>query len=93
MARLLTIGKLAAFAGVTVKAVRVYHDRGLLPEPDRDDPRLPGLAARTRSWYASRPPVEDLPPDPVAAASPAWARIAELASFPEPVRFLAEPAR
>ena len=33
---LLTIGRLAAYAGVTIKAVRVYHDRGLLPEPPRD---------------------------------------------------------
>ncbi|MEV6302599.1 MerR family transcriptional regulator [Actinoplanes sp. NPDC051861] len=33
---LLTIGQLASYAGVTVKAVRVYHDRGLLPEPPRD---------------------------------------------------------
>lgn len=33
---LLTIGRLAAYAGVTVKAVRVYHERGLLPEPSRD---------------------------------------------------------
>lgn len=33
---LLTIGQLAAYAGATVKAVRVYHERGLLPEPPRD---------------------------------------------------------
>src|SRR5690349_643562 len=33
---LLTIGQLAAYAGVTIKAVRVYHDRDLLPEPPRD---------------------------------------------------------
>lgn len=33
---LLTIGQLARYAGVTVKAVRVYHDRDLLPEPPRD---------------------------------------------------------
>ncbi|WP_433369451.1 MerR family transcriptional regulator [Actinoplanes sp. CA-142083] len=35
--RLITIGQLAAYAGVTIKAVRVYHDRGLLPEPPRDE--------------------------------------------------------
>ncbi|WP_203821224.1 MerR family transcriptional regulator [Paractinoplanes ferrugineus] len=34
---LLTIGQLAGYAGTTVKAVRVYHDRGLLAEPPRDD--------------------------------------------------------
>lgn len=33
---LLTIGQLADYAGVTIKAVRVYHERGLLPEPPRD---------------------------------------------------------
>jgi DNA-binding transcriptional MerR regulator len=32
----LTIGDVAAFAGVTVRAVRHYHQRGLLPEPPRD---------------------------------------------------------
>lgn len=32
----LTIGQLAAHAGVTVRAVRHYHSRGLLPEPERD---------------------------------------------------------
>jgi DNA-binding transcriptional MerR regulator len=33
---LLTISQLASFAGVTVRAVRHYHARGLLPEPERD---------------------------------------------------------
>lgn len=33
---MLTIGQLAAHAGVTVRAVRHYHQRGLLAEPDRD---------------------------------------------------------
>jgi DNA-binding transcriptional MerR regulator len=32
----LTIGQLAAHAGVTVRAVRHYHQRGLLAEPERD---------------------------------------------------------
>jgi DNA-binding transcriptional MerR regulator len=32
----LTIGQLAAYAGVTVRAVRHYHAKGLLPEPERD---------------------------------------------------------
>lgn len=35
-ARVLTIGQVARYARVTVKAVRVYHQRGLLPEPPRD---------------------------------------------------------
>ena len=32
----LTIGQLAAHTGVTVRAIRHYHARGLLPEPPRD---------------------------------------------------------
>jgi DNA-binding transcriptional MerR regulator len=32
----LTISQLAAYVGVTVRAVRHYHHRGLLPEPGRD---------------------------------------------------------
>jgi DNA-binding transcriptional MerR regulator len=34
---MLTIGQLAAYAGVSVRAVRHYHQIGLLPEPERDD--------------------------------------------------------
>ena len=33
---MLTIGQLATYAGVTVRAVRHYHQIGLLPEPERD---------------------------------------------------------
>jgi DNA-binding transcriptional MerR regulator len=33
---MLTIGQLAAYVGVTVRAVRHYHQRGLLAEPERD---------------------------------------------------------
>lgn len=33
---MLTIGRLAAYVGVTVRAVRHYHQRGLLAEPARD---------------------------------------------------------
>jgi DNA-binding transcriptional MerR regulator len=32
----LTIGELASYAGVTIRAVRHYHAKGLLPEPERD---------------------------------------------------------
>src|ERR1700754_3372758 len=32
---MLTISRLAAYAGVTVRAVRHYHQIGLLPEPER----------------------------------------------------------
>ena len=33
---MITIGQLAGYAGVTIKAVRHYHKRGLLDEPPRD---------------------------------------------------------
>ena len=33
---MLTIGQLADYVGVTRRAVRHYHQRGLLPEPERD---------------------------------------------------------
>jgi DNA-binding transcriptional MerR regulator len=33
---MITIGQLAAYAGVTIKAIRHYHQRGLLEEPSRD---------------------------------------------------------
>lgn len=33
---MLTISQLAAYAGVTVRTVRHYHSKGLLPEPERD---------------------------------------------------------
>ncbi|GAB2837899.1 MerR family transcriptional regulator [Actinocorallia aurea] len=33
---MITIGRLARYAGVTVKTIRVYHAKGLLPEPERD---------------------------------------------------------
>ncbi|MEP7089227.1 MAG: MerR family transcriptional regulator [Nocardioidaceae bacterium] len=33
---MLTISQLASYAGVTVRAVRHYHLKGLLPEPERD---------------------------------------------------------
>ncbi|MEV6866003.1 MerR family DNA-binding transcriptional regulator [Streptosporangium subroseum] len=33
---MITIGRLARYAGVSIKTIRVYHDKGLLPEPGRD---------------------------------------------------------
>jgi DNA-binding transcriptional MerR regulator len=36
MGTMITIGRLAEYAGVSVKAVRHYHERGLLAEPGRD---------------------------------------------------------
>jgi DNA-binding transcriptional MerR regulator len=34
---MLTISQVASYAGVTVRAVRHYHAKGLLPEPQRDE--------------------------------------------------------
>jgi DNA-binding transcriptional MerR regulator len=34
--QVITIGQLARYIGVSTKTIRVYHDKGLLPEPDRD---------------------------------------------------------
>ncbi|HEY0637089.1 MAG TPA: MerR family transcriptional regulator [Pseudonocardiaceae bacterium] len=47
---MLTISRLAAYAGVTVRAVRHYHKIGLLPEPERDHSgyRTYGTAAVVR---------------------------------------------
>ncbi|GAB7038612.1 MULTISPECIES: MerR family transcriptional regulator [Catenuloplanes] len=78
-------GKLAALADPEFRALYLDHDAAFDWSPD--DPRLPALAARTRDWSARRPP-DDAPPDldtaalaavTTTAASPAWARIAELA--------------
>src|SRR3954469_2558530 len=43
---MLTIGQLASHAGVTIRAVRHYHQIGLLPEPERD-------ASRYRTYDAA----------------------------------------
>lgn len=36
MLSMLQIGQLASYAGVTTRTVRFYHQRGLLPEPERN---------------------------------------------------------
>ncbi|MEU2231320.1 MerR family transcriptional regulator [Streptomyces vietnamensis] len=33
---MITIGQLARYVGVSTKTIRLYHDKGLLPEPGRD---------------------------------------------------------
>jgi DNA-binding transcriptional MerR regulator len=43
---MITIGRLAAYAGVTIKAVRHYHQRGLLEEPPRDSSGYRRYSAR-----------------------------------------------
>jgi DNA-binding transcriptional MerR regulator len=44
---MLTIGQLAAYAGVTTRAVRHYHQIGLLPEPARDESGYRRYTAKT----------------------------------------------
>ncbi len=46
MNHMITIGQLAAYAGVTIKAVRHYHQRGLLAEPPRDSSGYRRYSAR-----------------------------------------------
>jgi hypothetical protein len=50
---MLTISQLAAHAGVTVRAVRHYHQIGLLPEPERDHSGY-GRTTPLRSCGSSR---------------------------------------
>ena len=44
--RMITIGQLAAYAGVTIKAVRHYHRLGLIEEPPRDASNYRRYSAR-----------------------------------------------
>jgi DNA-binding transcriptional MerR regulator len=74
----MTIGQLAAFAGVTTKAVRHYHERGLLAEPPRD-------AAGYRRYDAEHA-VQLVKIRTLAAAGVPLARIEELLAA-DPDRF------
>lgn len=65
---MLTISQLAAYAGVTVRAVRHYHQRGLLAEPERDhsgyrryDGRAVVELVRIRTLAAAGVPLTKLP--------------------------------
>ncbi|GAA4258331.1 MerR family transcriptional regulator [Dactylosporangium darangshiense] len=76
---MLTIGQLAAYAGVTVRAVRHYHQVGLLPEPERDASgyRRYGAAAvvaliRIRTLANAGVPLSQIGPM-LAADAPAFA--------------------
>jgi len=66
----ITIGQLAAYAGVTIKAVRHYHRRGLLAEPPRD-----GSGYRR---YAARHAIDLVKIKTLAEAGVPLARIKEL---------------
>jgi DNA-binding transcriptional MerR regulator len=73
---MLTIGQLAAYAGVTVRAVRHYHQVGLLPEPERD-------ASGYRS-YGAVAVVSLIKIRTLANAGVPLARISELLEADEP---------
>src|SRR5262249_17855928 len=77
---MLTIGQLAAYAGVTIKAVRHYHRRGLLAEPPRD--------ASGYRRYGAEHAIELVKIRTLAAAGVPLARIKELLAA-DPDRFAA----
>jgi DNA-binding transcriptional MerR regulator len=74
--RVLTIGQLAGYVGVTTKAIRVYHAKGLLPEPERD--------ASGYRRYSASDAVELIKIRTLAEAGVPLARIRELRSDAEP---------
>ncbi|MEU5880425.1 MerR family transcriptional regulator [Spirillospora sp. NPDC047279] len=71
---MLTIGRLARYAGVTIKTIRVYHAKGLLAEPDRD--------ASGYRRYTARDAVELIKIRTLAEAGVPLARIRELRTDP-----------
>ncbi|TDW54766.1 MerR family transcriptional regulator [Kribbella pratensis] len=72
---MLTIGQLARYVGVSTKTVRVYHAKGLLPEPERDSSGY--------RRYAADAVVELVRIRMLADAGVPLARIRELGSTPE----------
>ncbi|MFB9371635.1 MerR family transcriptional regulator [Kitasatospora albolonga] len=72
---MITIGQLAGYAGVSVKTVRVYHAKGLLPEPERD--------ASGYRRYTAADAVELIKIRTLAEAGVPLARIRELRSAGE----------
>ncbi len=76
----ITIGQLADYAGVTIKAVRHYHKRGLLEEPPRD--------ASGYRRYTARHAIDVVKIKTLADAGVPLARIKELLAA-EPDEFAA----
>jgi DNA-binding transcriptional MerR regulator len=74
MTGVLTIGQLARQVGVSTKTVRVYHDKGLLPEPGRDAAGY----RRYTAWHA----VELIKVRTLAEAGVPLARIKALTEAP-----------
>ncbi|XKK60774.1 MerR family transcriptional regulator [Streptomyces sp. ARC32] len=69
---MISIGQLAKYVGVSIKTVRVYHDKGLLPEPDRD--------ASGYRQYGANDVIELIKIRTLAEAGVPLARIRELRS-------------
>ena len=74
---MITIGQLARYVGVSTRTVRVYHDKGLLPEPARD--------ASGYRRYTAQDAVELIKVRTLAAAGVPLARIRELQAAPDDV--------
>lgn len=72
---MLTIGQLARYAGVSIKTIRVYHDKGLLPEPERD-----GSGYRR---YTAQHVIDVLKIRTLAEAGVPLARIREIKAAPD----------
>jgi DNA-binding transcriptional MerR regulator len=77
---MITIGQLAAYAGVTIKAIRHYHQRGLLAEPPRDSSGY--------RRYGAEHAIDLVKIKTLAEAGVPLARIKELLAA-DPVRFAA----
>ncbi|MFF7295434.1 MerR family DNA-binding transcriptional regulator [Streptomyces sp. NPDC008265] len=72
---MITIGQLARYAGVSTKTIRVYHDKGLLPEPDRD--------ASGYRRYGANDAIDLIKIRTLAEAGVPLARIRDLRSAPD----------
>jgi DNA-binding transcriptional MerR regulator len=75
---MITIGQLAAYAGVTIKAVRHYHQRGLLEEPPRDSSGY--------RRYGARDAIDLLKIKTLASAGVPLARVKDLLAAGSPRR-------
>jgi DNA-binding transcriptional MerR regulator len=73
--QVITIGQLARYAGVTIKTIRVYHAKGLLPEPERDSSGY--------RRYTARHAIDLIKIRTLADAGVPLARIRELRAAPE----------
>jgi len=72
---MITIGQLARYVGVSTKTIRVYHAKGLLPEPDRD------VSGYRR--YSAQDAIDLIKIRTLAEAGVPLARIRELKDAPD----------